>query len=113
MRPTRTGRVRTARAVPPARPCPEIHGRRRPRDPLGGCLDVTGGATAAGSTLGYYACNGSPAQQFIPMADGSVLHPASNRCLDLPWADTTNGTRLQIYDCNGTLAQKWSVTTRG
>ncbi|MFB8044423.1 ricin-type beta-trefoil lectin domain protein [Streptomyces hydrogenans] len=80
---------------------------------MGGCLDVTGGATAAGSTLGYYACNGSPAQQFIPMADGSVLHPASNRCLDLPWADTTNGTRLQIYDCNGTLAQKWSVTTRG
>ncbi|MFD8009135.1 ricin-type beta-trefoil lectin domain protein [Streptomyces sp. NPDC058955] len=80
---------------------------------MGGCLDVTGGATANGSKVGYYECNGTPAQQFIPMADGSILHVPSARCLDLPYGDTTNGSRLQIHDCNGTLAQKWAVTTRG
>ncbi|MER7952438.1 ricin-type beta-trefoil lectin domain protein [Streptomyces sp. NPDC096079] len=80
---------------------------------LGGCLDVTNGATTSGAAVAYYSCNQTPAQHFIPLPDGGIYNPNARLCLDLPNANTTNGTRLQLYGCNGTLAQKWAVSTRG
>ncbi|MEV7418009.1 ricin-type beta-trefoil lectin domain protein [Streptomyces sp. NPDC089919] len=75
----------------------------------GRCLDVGGAATANGSGVGMWYCNGGGNQQWLPRADGSILNPASGRCLDIAQADAGIGTRPQLWDCNGTPAQRWSA----
>jgi hypothetical protein len=72
---------------------------------LGRCLDIDGNATANGTHLELYDCNGVGGQKWVPQANGSLLNPQSGRCLDDPSGNTTNGTTLQIYDCNGLSAQ--------
>ncbi|MGC5014198.1 ricin-type beta-trefoil lectin domain protein, partial [Streptosporangium sp. DT93] len=72
---------------------------------LGRCLDVTGNATAAGSPLQLWDCNGGGAQQWVPQSNGTLLNPQSGRCLDSPDGSTANGTRLRLWDCNGAAAQ--------
>ncbi|MBF4583864.1 ricin-type beta-trefoil lectin domain protein [Curtobacterium sp. VKM Ac-2865] len=75
---------------------------------LGRCLDVDGNATANGSHLELYACNGVGGQQWAPQANGSIRNPQSGRCLDVPSGNTANGTALQLYDCNGQAPQVFS-----
>ncbi len=76
---------------------------------LGKCLDIAGGANAAGTKLQLANCNGGGYQNWVAQSDGSMKNPTTNRCMDSPSGATANGTRLQIWDCNGAAAQKFSV----
>ncbi|MEV4619884.1 carbohydrate-binding protein [Asanoa sp. NPDC049573] len=70
------------------------------------CLDVRGGATADGTQIQLYTCNGSAAQVWT--RTGSTLR-ALGKCLDVSGAGTADGTKIQLYTCNGTAAQNWSA----
>ncbi|GAA2576279.1 hypothetical protein GCM10010435_60460 [Winogradskya consettensis] len=78
---------------------------------LGKCLDIAGGASAAGTKLQLATCNSGGYQNWVVNADGSLSNPASGRCVDSPSGATANGTRLQIWDCNGAAAQKFAIGT--
>ncbi|HEY4021880.1 MAG TPA: arabinofuranosidase catalytic domain-containing protein [Pseudonocardiaceae bacterium] len=77
---------------------------------LGRCLDIDGNATAVGTPVELWDCNGVGGQQWTQQANGSLLNPQSGLCLDDPSGNTTNGTRLQIYTCNGTPAQHFPLS---
>ncbi|MEU9437759.1 ricin-type beta-trefoil lectin domain protein [Streptomyces sp. NPDC048252] len=72
----------------------------------GKCLDVAGGATANGTAVQLYDCNGSAAQRWTVQPDGSLQ--ALGKCLDVVGGSTADGAKAQLYDCNGTGAQRWS-----
>ncbi|GAA2513739.1 ricin-type beta-trefoil lectin domain protein [Winogradskya humida] len=78
---------------------------------LGKCLDIAGGASAAGTKLQLATCNSGGYQSWVTQPDGSLKNPASGRCADSPNGATANGTRLQIWDCNGAAAQKFAIGT--
>jgi beta-glucanase (GH16 family) len=79
---------------------------------LGGkCLDVNGAATANGTAVQLWTCNGSNAQQWTRPGDGTIR--ALGKCLDVPGGSTANGAQLEIWDCNGTGAQQWRVESAG
>ena len=74
----------------------------------GKCLDVNGGATADGTKIQLWTCNGSAAQNW--QVDGQVWrNPASGKCLDIAGGGTANGTRVQLWTCNGSGAQNWAA----
>ncbi|MFI6485906.1 glycosyl hydrolase [Nonomuraea sp. NPDC050663] len=77
----------------------------------GKCVDVAGSATANGTAVQLYDCNGTGAQRWSIGADGTVR--ALGKCLDVAGQGTANGTLLQIWDCNGGGAQQWSATSAG
>ncbi|MET7337066.1 family 16 glycosylhydrolase [Nonomuraea sp. NPDC005650] len=72
----------------------------------GKCVDVAGAATANGTAVQLYDCNGTSAQSWTWNGDGSVR--ALGKCMDVTGAATANGTKVQLYDCNGTGAQQWT-----
>ena len=72
----------------------------------GKCLDVAAAATANGTKIQLYGCNGTTAQRWTVGGDGSVQ--ALGKCLDAASGGTADGTKVQLWDCNGTGAQKWS-----
>jgi chitinase len=73
----------------------------------GKCVDVAGAASANGTTVDLYTCNGTNAQQWN--ASSGTLR-ALGKCLDVASAGTANGSRVQLYDCNGTGAQQWTAS---
>src|SRR6476469_486084 len=73
----------------------------------GKCVDVAGAATANGTAVQLYDCNGTAAQQWTVGSDGTIR--ALGKCLDVTAAGTADGTKIQLYDCNGSNAQKWRV----
>jgi len=76
---------------------------------LGGkCVDIAAAATANGTAIQLFDCNGSAAQTWTRAPDGSVQ--ALGKCMDLTAAGTANGTKVQLFDCNGTAAQQWTYT---
>ncbi|WP_330300324.1 ricin-type beta-trefoil lectin domain protein [Streptomyces sp. NBC_00503] len=79
------------------------------------CVNATNSGTANLTLLELRTCGGTPtpAQKFLPRADGSLYNPASGRCVDLGNYNTTPGTQLWLYDCNPSNAQRWSITTLG
>ncbi|MFI5895387.1 chitosanase [Actinoplanes sp. NPDC051513] len=75
----------------------------------GKCIDVAGAASANGTAIQLYDCNGSAAQQWtVGNTDGTIR--ALGKCMDVTAASTTNGAKIQLYDCNATGAQKWTVS---
>ncbi|HXR65506.1 MAG TPA: arabinofuranosidase catalytic domain-containing protein, partial [Ktedonobacteraceae bacterium] len=62
------------------------------------CLDVPGAATANGTLLDIWDCNGGSNQQWTSLSNGE-LQVYGNKCLDVPGNATTAGTRVDIYDC--------------
>jgi O-glycosyl hydrolase len=78
----------------------------------GRCLDVPGAATANGTTVALYDCNGGANQQWAASATGE-LRVYGNKCLDALNQGTTAGTVVDIYDCNGGANQQWTVGTDG
>ncbi|MFC8453137.1 ricin-type beta-trefoil lectin domain protein [Kitasatospora sp. NPDC057223] len=72
----------------------------------GKCLDVAAAATANGTKVQLYGCNGTAAQRWTVGSDGSVQ--SLGKCLDAASGGTADGTKVQLWDCNGTAAQKWS-----
>ncbi|WP_229068141.1 ThuA domain-containing protein [Actinoplanes sp. DH11] len=76
----------------------------------GKCLDVSGGATADGTKIQLWTCNGSAAQKWT--RQGSTLR-AQGKCLDVAGGGTANGTKAQLWTCNGSGAQNWAPQANG
>jgi len=75
----------------------------------GKCVDVAGAATANGTAIQLYDCNGTSAQSWtVGNADNSIQ--SLGKCMDVTGASTANGAQIQLYDCNGTNAQKWTAS---
>src|SRR5262249_30129841 len=77
----------------------------------GKCVDVRAANPANGTPVQLWDCNGTNAQQWTVVTDGS-LH-ALGKCLDVTYSGTANGTPVQLWDCNGTGAQVWWPQTNG
>ena len=75
----------------------------------GQCVDAAGPATAGGTGVQLYTCNGSSAQQWTLAMDGTVR--AYGRCLGLPAGATANGTSAALADCTGATSQQWLYTS--
>ncbi|NBE84656.1 RICIN domain-containing protein [Micromonospora rubida] len=86
--------------------------RTGPIKGLGGkCLDVRNGASADGTQVQVYGCNGSAAQVWTVTPNSTVR--ALGKCLDVSGAGTADGTRIQLWACNGSGAQSWSARADG
>ncbi|MHC3472679.1 ThuA domain-containing protein [Streptomyces sp. 7R007] len=77
----------------------------------GKCVDVAGGATANGTAVQLYDCNGTGAQSWTVTGSGTLT--ALGKCMDVTAAGTANGTTVQLYDCNGTGSQIWQPQGNG
>lgn len=76
----------------------------------GKCLDVSEAATADGTKIQLWTCNGTGAQRWSRVGD-SVR--ALGKCLDVDDGGTANGTKVQLWTCNGTGAQVWRPQVNG
>ncbi|WP_377271595.1 LamG-like jellyroll fold domain-containing protein [Peterkaempfera sp. SMS 1(5)a] len=75
------------------------------------CLDDSKSATTNHNPIQIYTCNGSRAQRFAYLSDGSLR--VLGKCLDVTDSGTTNGTLVQLYTCNNTGAQQWTAGPSG
>jgi Ricin-type beta-trefoil lectin domain/Cellulase (glycosyl hydrolase family 5) len=78
----------------------------------GRCLDVSGRATANGTAVEIWDCNGGTNQQWTALSNGA-LQVYGNKCLDVPGHATAAGTKVAIWDCNGGANQQWTLNTDG
>ncbi len=69
----------------------------------GKCIDVNAAATADGTPIQLYTCNGTAAQKWTVSSDGSIK--ALGKCLDVTASGTADGVKVQLYTCNGTGAR--------
>ena len=72
------------------------------------CLDVPGKATANGTLLQIWDCNGGTNQQWTLNSDGTVVGRESGLCVDVTGGGTANGTAVELWTCNGQSNQRWS-----
>ncbi len=83
----------------------------------GSCMDARGSATADGTQIQEWNCNGSGAQSFELKDAGNgafaIVNLEANKCVDVAGAGTADGTRIQLYDCNQTAAQSFAVQDAG
>jgi hypothetical protein len=83
----------------------------------GQCLDVAGGATAAGSRIEQWTCNGLAPQNWIfwQAVDGTFSLKAQNSglCLTLAGGAETGGTLVEQDPCDGSAAQSWTLRQVG
>ncbi len=75
------------------------------------CLDVADGASADGTQVQLWTCNGSGAQKWTLPGDGTLR--ALGKCLDISGGGTADGTKIQLWTCNGTTAQQWAPQADG
>ncbi|MFI5931682.1 lectin [Actinoplanes sp. NPDC051494] len=103
-----------ASSAPPSYPSPGGEGPLLPQPGptgrissaiAGKCVDVVQSGTANGTGIDSYACNGSAAQQWTVLGDGSLR--AFGKCVDVPNGAATNGTQVQLWNCNGSNPQRW------
>jgi len=76
----------------------------------GKCLDVRNGATADGTQIQLYTCNGTGSQTWTRNAQ--TLR-ALGKCLDVAGGGSADGTKIQLWTCNGTGAQNWNPDATG
>ncbi|MDX6740611.1 ThuA domain-containing protein [Actinocorallia sp. A-T 12471] len=76
----------------------------------GKCLDVRAAATADGTQIQIYTCNGTAAQSWTRV--GQTVR-ALGKCLDVNGAGTADGTKVQLWTCNGSGAQQWTHQANG
>lgn len=77
---------------------------------MGRCLEIVGNATAAGTAIQLWDCNGLGGQEWVVQADGTLKNPQSGRCLTARGASTANGTRLEIQTCAASASQRFLVS---
>ncbi|WP_194893200.1 ricin-type beta-trefoil lectin domain protein [Catenulispora pinisilvae] len=77
----------------------------------GWCTDDRGGAGQSQDPIQAYACNGTGAQAWTALPDGTIR--ATGRCLDVQGGQTGDGTLVQLYDCDNTGAQSWKAQSNG
>jgi glucose/arabinose dehydrogenase len=73
----------------------------------GKCADVAGSATADGTNIQLFTCNGTGAQTW---AHNGTTFRALGKCLDVSGSGTADNTRVQLWTCNATGAQNWTPT---
>ncbi|MEU4510425.1 PHB depolymerase family esterase [Nonomuraea wenchangensis] len=76
----------------------------------GRCLDVPGAATADGTQVQLWDCNGQANQRWAATSAGE-LRVYGNKCLDA--AGSGNGAAIQIYSCHGGANQSWRLNADG
>ncbi|MFB9511476.1 RICIN domain-containing protein, partial [Streptomyces aurantiacus] len=76
---------------------------------LGKCLDISGGASADGTKIQLWTCNGTGAQTWTPQADGTVRNPQSGKCLDASGGTWNDGTPVHLWTCHTNANQKWAL----
>ncbi len=69
------------------------------------CVDDRGNGAGLGNPVQLRDCNGSLAQQWTAVGDGTVR--INGMCLDITNAATDNFARVQLYTCVGNGAQQW------
>jgi glucosylceramidase len=75
---------------------------------LGGkCVDVAGAATANGTAIQLYGCNGSAAQRWTRPSDGTLR--SLGKCLDISGPSNADGTAAHLWDCHTGTSQKWTL----
>ena len=82
------------------------------RATAGVCMDVEGGATAAGTKVIRYACNHAFNQKFEWHADGTLRYrpdAATDLCVDNNGNVNTNGNPIIVWYCNNGPAQQWQL----
>lgn len=76
-------------------------------------LDVSGGGTKNGTNIHLWEFNGTGAQKWKLMNDGSIVNPNSGKALDVAFSGAADGTNIHLWERNGTGAQKWTVMNDG
>lgn len=72
------------------------------------CLDVVGGATANGSLVQMWSCNGFRQQEWVfNNATAGFASSGLTRVLDVVGFGVSNGSRIQIYENLGGANQAW------
>ena len=71
---------------------------------------MRGGATADGTQIQIYTCNGTAAQTWTVTPDSTLK--ALGKCLDVSGGGTADGTKIQLWTCNGSGAQNWTAAVR-
>ncbi|MGS0683965.1 glycosyl hydrolase family 18 protein [Nakamurella sp. GG22] len=77
----------------------------------GKCVDVKASGTANGTGIQLYSCNGTEAQRWTVVTDGTLR--AIGKCMDVVGSGLVNGTKVQLYTCNATGAQLWRPAADG
>ncbi|MGA6871121.1 ThuA domain-containing protein [Streptomyces pratensis] len=77
----------------------------------GKCVDVAGAASADGTQIQLYTCNGTAAQRWTVAEDRTLR--ALGKCMDVSGGGTADGTKVQLYGCNGSGAQTWAPGADG
>ncbi|MGW5049934.1 ricin-type beta-trefoil lectin domain protein [Actinokineospora sp. NPDC004072] len=79
----------------------------------GRCVDVPGFATADGTQIALWDCNGGANQQWTTSGSGPVT--IAGKCLDVatgPAGAATPGTRVVLWSCRESAAsQSWTLST--
>ncbi|GIG02636.1 RICIN domain-containing protein [Catellatospora citrea] len=77
---------------------------------LGGkCIDVAGAATANGTAIQLYTCNGTGAQSWTRDSSGRLS--SLGKCLDIAGPSAANGTLTHLWDCHTGTSQKWTYNS--
>ena len=69
-------------------------------------------ATANGTLLEIWDCNGGSNQQWTYLSNGE-LQVYGNKCLEVPGSVKTAGTAGEIWTCNGGSNQQWNLNADG
>lgn len=76
----------------------------------GTCLNDKGNATADGTPVNIWTCNGSTSQQWTVAQDQTLrIH---GKCLAVSGSAKVDGSKVVLATCSGYASQQWSVGTR-
>ncbi|MFG2559755.1 RICIN domain-containing protein [Streptomyces sp. NPDC048496] len=75
---------------------------------FGKCMDVRNGSTADGTAVQLYRCNGTPAQSWTSLPDGTLRNVKSALCLYAE-GGATDGAHLLIRTCGTAAEQRWKL----
>jgi hypothetical protein len=73
------------------------------------CLDDRFSIVAPGAIVWVWGCNGTGAQNWAVMSDGTIRH--NGLCLGAIGSGTAPTTKVRLQTCNGSAGQRWD--TRG
>jgi beta-glucosidase len=74
----------------------------------GKCLNDVGNKSANGTQADIWTCNGSTAQQWTYVQDGTLrIH---GKCLVPPSSSPASGAKVVLATCTGTSVQQWWLT---
>jgi hypothetical protein len=91
---------------PPPPPTTAPTGRALVSAESGKCLRAN---PSDGSPVQLWGCDGSAAQQWNVMSDGTIR--TGGLCMDAAWGATASGTRVQVARCSGNPAQQFNLNS--